>query len=368
MNNTQAQLIVGDSTSMSEIEDSSVQLVVTSPPYPMIAMWDDIFGNQDPRIKDSLDNNDCATCFELMHQIVDQVWREVERILIPGGIACINIGDATRTVDKNFQLFNNHSRIVQCFLKYGMQTLPTLIWRKQTNAPNKFMGSGMLSPGAYVTLEHEYILIFRKGRKREFKTQPEKLNRSRSAFFWEERNIWFSDVWFDLKGANQKIKTKNLRDRSGAFPFDLAYRLIQMFSVKNDTVVDPFLGAGTTSIASMASQRNSVGYEIDSNFTSTIVQAMLKSVESSNIYIEDRLKRHMEFVDERQKLKGPMGYENEVHGFPVMTRQETKSEFCFITDIESVSKNTIVGSYHVASDHTGGKKIRGNRGDSSASP
>ena len=76
------------------------------------------------------------------------------------------------------------SRIVKSFIDNGMQSLPNLIWRKPTNSPNKFMGSGMLSPGAYVTLEHEHILVFRKGMKREFKTDQEKLNRSKSAYFW----------------------------------------------------------------------------------------------------------------------------------------------------------------------------------------
>jgi DNA modification methylase len=93
-------------------------------------------------------------------------------------------------------------------LKLGFTNLPNILWRKQTNAPNKFMGSGMMPPGAYVTLEHEHILIFRNGGKRQFNSQKEKTNRRQSAFFWEERNQWFSDVWMDLKGARQKIADK----------------------------------------------------------------------------------------------------------------------------------------------------------------
>jgi modification methylase len=74
------------------------------------------------------------------------------RILIPGGIMCINIGDTTKTIDNKFCLYSNHSRILTHCLSLGFDNLPNIIWRKQTNAPNKFMGSGMLPVGAYVTL------------------------------------------------------------------------------------------------------------------------------------------------------------------------------------------------------------------------
>ena len=132
------------------------------------------------------------------------------------------------------------------------------------------MGSGMLPAGAYVTLEHEYILILRKGGKREFKKESDKQNRRESALFWEERNLWFSDIWFDIKGTPQTLGAQNLGDktarkRSGAYPFELAHRLINMYSVKGDRVLDPFLGTGTTMAAAMAAGRNSVGYEMDAS-------------------------------------------------------------------------------------------------------
>ncbi|MFW6335242.1 MAG: DNA methyltransferase, partial [Desulfosalsimonas sp.] len=111
---------------------------------------------------------------------------------------CVNIGDAVRKLGDSFSLYPNHSEIIRAFLSRGLTPLPAIIWRKQTNAPNKFMGSGMLPAGAYVTLEHEYVLIFRKGAKRQFATPAQKLNRKKSAIFWEERNQWYSDVWFDL--------------------------------------------------------------------------------------------------------------------------------------------------------------------------
>lgn len=153
---------------MSGIEDASVDLVVTSPPYPMIEMWDAMFAEQDASIDVTLIENQPEQAFERMHRLLDSVWQECFRVMRPAGILCINIGDATRTIAKEFRLYSNHSRILQSCLSLGLRNLPNIIWRKQTNAPNKFMGSGMLPAGAYVTLEHEYILIFRKEGKRLF--------------------------------------------------------------------------------------------------------------------------------------------------------------------------------------------------------
>ena len=133
------------------IEDESIDLVVTSPPYPMIEMWDEIMSLQNPFIKEALARNP-SEAFEMMHQELDEVWKECFRVLKEGGMMCINIGDATRTINKEFKLFNNHTRIVNSCLSIGFTNLPNIIWRKQTNAPNKFMGSGMLPCGAYVTL------------------------------------------------------------------------------------------------------------------------------------------------------------------------------------------------------------------------
>lgn len=180
---TTHQIITGAAQSMEQLRDSSVHLVVTSPPYPMIEMWDDVMSQQNTAIRTSLLKGEGPQAFELMHQELDKVWQEVDRVLVPGGLACINIGDATRTLDGVFALYPNHSRIISAFQNLGHANLPHILWRKPTNAPNKFMGSGMLPAGAYVTMEHEWIVIFRKGGRREFKTEHEKLLRRKSAFF-----------------------------------------------------------------------------------------------------------------------------------------------------------------------------------------
>jgi DNA modification methylase len=311
-----------DARHMAEVPDGSIDLVVTSPPYPMIEMWDDLFRKMDSDVNKYLSTQNGPGAFQAMHRLLDPVWHECFRVLRPGGLACINIGDATRTIDGHFALYTNHARILSAAGEIGFTSLPCIIWRKQTNAPNKFMGSGMLPAGAYVTLEHEYILILRKQGKREFKTAEEKQRRRESAIFWEERNLWFSDIWFDLKGTGQALADAKERQRSAAFPFELAYRLIHMFSVKADQVLDPFMGTGTTMAAAMAAGRNSMGYDTDPRLISAVQKSAHSAVLPTNQPAARRLARHQAFVEQRTADGKPLKYTNEPYGFPVVTRQE----------------------------------------------
>ncbi len=335
----------GNSKKMEQLSDESTDLVVTSPPYPMIEMWDDVFARQSAIVQKHLQQEDAWKTFEAMHCLMDKVWAEVFRILKPGGFACINIGDATRTIKETFCLYPNHSRILSAAMALGFTPLPCILWRKQTNAPNKFMGSGMLPAGAYVTLEHEYVLILRKKNKRSFQRPEQKKCRRESALFWEERNTWFSDVWFDIKGTRQGLGDKGARKRSAAFPFELAYRLINMYSVKGDLVVDPFLGMGTTALAAMAAGRNSAGYEIDSGLTPTIVDARQGLIVHARKVIEQRLAAHRDFVAAREQEKGPLKHENGHYGFPVMTAQEKELFINLPVALESKSSSCVEVSY-----------------------
>ena len=330
---TTHKILFQDSRDLKNIPSESVDLIVTSPPYPMIEMWDEMFSNQNPDIQGALTNGDGKLAYALMHEIFDSVWNEVFRVLKNGRFACINIGDATRTVQGNFCLYPNHARILTYLFSMGFSALPDILWRKQANTPNKFMGSGMLPAGAYVTLEHEYILIVRKGLKREFKTTEEKENRRKSALFWEERNIWFSDVWTDIKGKCQKLSNNMSRLRSAAFPYELAFRLINMYSVKGDVVLDPFLGTGTTTAAAMTSCRSSIGVEIDESFEQAIAPMACGIVNFSNDYLRDRLLRHFEFVKNRAENSGALKYTNKYYDFPVVTRQE---QFILFNDLQEV--------------------------------
>jgi DNA modification methylase len=340
-------IIVGKAQNMEQIQSESISLVVTSPPYPMIEMWDDIMSNQNPEIKIALEDKNGTLAYDLMHEELDKIWAEVNRVIIPGGFVCINIGDATRKINNEFALYPNHAKIINAFLKLGFSNLPNIIWRKQTNAPNKFMGSGMLPSGAYVTLEHEWILIFRKGSKRQFKTDDEKLKRKESSFFWEERNIWFSDLW-DLKGVKQKVNNAITRDRSAAFPFEIPYRLINMYSLKGDTILDPFLGTGTTILAAMVTERNSIGIEIDKSFLKVVTDNINNtSVKQFNNLIYSRLEQHQNFISNRTSdiSKKQIKHFNSFLNVPVMTSQETEIILSEITGIQMLSENEFLTTY-----------------------
>jgi DNA modification methylase len=330
---------------MKELADNSIDLVVTSPPYPMIEMWDEIFSSFQGDVKKLLAKGEGPAAFEAMHRVLDKVWKECYRVLKPGGFACINIGDATRTLKERFALYTNHARILTVTQNMGFSSLPCILWRKQTNAPNKFMGSGMLPAGAYVTLEHEYVLILRKGGKREFNQEADKKNRRESALFWEERNAWFSDVWFDIKGTVQSLGDKTARKRSAAYPFELAHRLINMYSVKGDQVLDPFLGTGTTMAAAMATARNSVGYEMDASLGPFISSMTNTLADSADQAIQQRLVRHISFVLERMETKGPLKHKNSHYGFPVMTAQEKELLFALPKKITKSPDHTFKVTY-----------------------
>ncbi len=341
---TSANVIAGDATDLGFLNEKSVDLVVTSPPYPMIEMWDDVFQRQRPAAEGALAAGDGPHAFEMMHELLDAAWVEVYRVLRPGGVACINIGDATRTIDGDFRLYSNHSRILSSLLGMGFVALPDILWRKPTNAPNKFLGSGMLPGGAYVTYEHEYILIVRKGSRREFRAAEEKSRRRESAFFWEERNLWFSDVWFDIRGAGQELVDEASRKRSGAFPFELAYRLVCMYSIKGDTVLDPFGGTGITAAAALAAARNAISVELDPALL-PVARSLLQALPKfANEHVRRRLQRHVEFAQNRIAEGGAFKHLNRNYGFPVVTSQERE---LLLNDVLSVTNDdgSIIAQY-----------------------
>jgi DNA modification methylase len=323
---------------MNELSSNSIDLMVTSPPYPMIEMWDTLFASLNNNIKHSFEEEDGKRAFNLIHEELDKVWCEVARVLKNGGIACVNIGDATRKIGDNFQLYPNHVKISTSFQNYGFIVLPYILWRKPTNSPNKFLGSGMIPPNAYVTLEHEYILIFRKGATKR-NLLPKSENRYNSAFFWEERNNWFSDVWEDIKGVSQNLtkyssNQNDLRKRSAAFPLDLPYRLINMFSLYKDVVLDPFWGTGTTTIAAMISARNSIGYELNSEFMNVFRDYIKTIKELNNEINENRLQRHLDYINQYSKKNKEVKYNATNYNFPVITKQEQGILFYIIKEYQ----------------------------------
>lgn len=318
---TRHHAIVGDARTLP-LADESVSLVVTSPPYPMVEMWDDVFSTLSETVAASLDAGDGQAAFDAMHDVLHETWVEVERVLEPGGIACINVGDATRTIDGSFRLYPNHARILESLQTVGLNPLPDVLWRKPTNSAAKFMGSGTRPPNAYVTLEHEYILVARKGGLR----RPDPECRDRSAFFWEERNEWFSDVW-TFTGQRQDGAAGG-RDRTGAYPRLLPSRLINMYSVQGDTVLDPFWGTGTTTRAAMCSRRNSVGIELDPDLVTDFDPGDIPA--ESRARSRARLTAHAEFVANRGEAPG---YEASHYDTRVITNGERDIRLPIATDV-----------------------------------
>ena len=286
---TKHKIIIGGSQQMPELTDGSVHLMVTSPPYPMIHMWDELFCWADPKIAKLWQNlqidkreETVRQIYDAMHDYLAMVWQETFRVLCDGGIACINIGDATRSINGKFRLFPNHSRITEICEKIGFTTLPYILWKKPTTKPKykgkgAFLGSGFLPPNAYVTLDCEFILLFRKGNLRKFPVHDP--DRYDSAFTKPQRDEWFSQIW-SLKGTRQT--ESDLKRRTAAFPGEIAERLIKMFSIKGDTVLDPFLGSGTTIKLAMQNERNSIGYETDQN----LIPIISKKIDSCKADIE----------------------------------------------------------------------------------
>jgi site-specific DNA-methyltransferase (cytosine-N4-specific) len=315
---TDHRVVVGDARSLESLADDAVELVVTSPPYPMIEMWDETFAALDGRVGDALEAGAGRAAFEAMHSVLDDVWAEVARVLVPGGLACVVVGDATRSLEE-FRVYPNHARVLEALERNGLDPLPDVLWRKPTNSGAKFMGSGMLPPNAYATLEHEYVLVARNGPPRSF--EPNADRRYEAAYFWEERNRWFSDVWTDLPGEPQALAVDAGRDRSGAFPLAVPYRLICMYSVYGDRVLDPFWGTGTTTLAAMAAGRSSVGVELDPEVAAAFADRVDALPETSSRLARDRLAAHRAFVRDRET---PPEYRAVHYDTRVVTGQERR--------------------------------------------
>jgi modification methylase len=285
MPQTNHKIVLGSSQQMPEIPDCTIHLMVTSPPYPMVQMWDKQFGEADPKIAalwQKLEKNSqeetVAEIYGAMHNNLAKVWAEILRVLVDGGIACINIGDATRSINGRFRVFPNHARIIEHCERLGFTTLPYILWKKPTTKPTykgkgAFLGSGFLPPNAYVTLDCEFILIFRKGKLRHF--PPKDPRRYESVLTKKQRDEWFSQIW-QVTGTRQTAD--ELERRTAAYPDEIADRLIKMFSIKGDTILDPFVGSGTTVKVAAQNERNSIGYETDPKLMSTITKKINKSM------------------------------------------------------------------------------------------
>lgn len=306
---TQHEFLTEDSRSL-DFPDSD--LVVTSPPYPMVEMWDDLF--EEWTGKPVL--SDPQYVFRQSHRHLERAWGRVIDSLSPGGVLCINIGDATRTAG-DYQIWPNRDQIVSRLS--ALRFLGEIVWKKPSNSPSPFMGSGCSPPNQYVTLDHEHILIFRKG--------PNPESDPSSSYFWNERNRWFSDIW-EVGSASQE--SAGNRDTSAAFPLELPLRLIYMYSKRGDTVLDPFAGTGTTGIASMIAGRNSVCVDVESSMREEWESRKDRVTDLSKTWTNRRIENHLKTVCDRE----PEHF-NSTHKTSVVTKPEEDLELWQVSGVGS---------------------------------
>lgn len=250
---TKHTIINGDSRQMNELKDESVHLIVTSPPY-----W---------QLKDYGTENQIGfhDDYETYINHLNLTWQECFRVLHKGCRLCINIGDqfARSTYYGRYKIIPIHTEIIKFCEMIGFDFMGQIIWQKvttmNTSGGASIMGSYPNPRNGIVKLDFEYILLFKKQGNAPKPTKEQKEN---SAMTNEEWNTYFSGHWY-FSGAKQD---KHL----AMFPEELPHRLIEMFSFPSETVLDPFMGSGTTALAARNLNRNSIGYEINSDFVPII--------------------------------------------------------------------------------------------------
>jgi len=257
-------VINGDARDLSYIADESTHLAVTSPPYWTLK-----------RYNEGLDQLGHIEDYEEFLQELNRVWKELYRILVPGGRLVCVVGDVCLSRKKHGRhvVVPLHSDIsVQC-RKIGFDNLNPVIWHKISNATyeinngSKFLGKPY-EPNAIIKNDIEFILMQRKpGGYRK----PTAKQRELSMISKEDFNEWFQQIW-NISGAST-------REHPAPYPLELANRLVRMFSFVGDTVIDPFCGTGTTMLAAMKANRNSIGIEIDKEYASNIMKRLSSEID-----------------------------------------------------------------------------------------
>ena len=265
---TNHKIIFGDSRSLNKIKDKSVQLIITSPPY-----W---------QLKDYGSDNQIGfnDSYEDYINNLNLVWSECYRVLADGCRLCINIGDqfARSVYYGRYKVIPIRTEIIRFCETIGMDYMGAIIWQKtttmNTSGGGAVMGSFPYPRNGILKIDYEFILIFKK-----LGTPPKvtKEQKQKSIISKEEWNKYFSSHW-NFNGTKQ---FKHI----AMFPEELPKRLIKMFSFADETVLDPFAGSGTTSLAAMKLGRNSIGYEINQDFL-PIMQEKFSSVTPMDFNIE----------------------------------------------------------------------------------
>ncbi len=264
---TTHRLVQGDARHLSFIKDKSVHLAVTSPPYWTLKRY-----NENPNQLGHISD------YETFLLEITQVWKEIYRILVPGGRLVCVVGDVclSRRNYGRHVVFPLHSDIAVICRKIGFDNLNPIIWHKISNAKyevsngSKFLGKPY-EPNSIIKNDIEFILMQRKAGGYR---QPTEHQRKLSMISKEEYGKWFQQFW-NITGAST-------REHPAPFPLEIAYRLVRMFSFSGDTIIDPFCGTGTTMVAAMKAGRNSIGIEIDPEYCKMAEERLRK--ENSDMF------------------------------------------------------------------------------------
>jgi len=248
---TTHRLHLGDARDLTWLEDESVHLVVTSPPYWTLKEYRHHSG-QMGHIED----------YENFLEELDRVWAQCRRVLVPGGRICCVVGDVClprRRVGRH-HVVPLHADIQVRARRLGLDCLSPIYWNKIANGVTEAAGNGAgfygkpYQPGAIVKNDVEFILFLRKGG--EYR-KPKPLQKALSMLTKQEMQSWWLPIWTDLRGASAR------NGHPAPYPVALAERLIRMFSFAGDTVLDPFSGTCATAVAAYRAGRNSANNEID---------------------------------------------------------------------------------------------------------
>jgi modification methylase len=262
---------------MDWLSAESIHLAVTSPPYWTLKKYND----HPDQLGDLAD-------YESFLDELDKVWTHIFRALVPGGRLVVVVGDVCLSRRKNkgrHQVVPLHADISVRARRLGFDYLTPIYWQKISNANYEVErggGGGFLGkpfePNAVIKNDTEYVLFLRKPGGYRKPTDDQRL---RSKLTKEEHAQWFRSVWTDVPGAST-------RDHPAPFPVELAHRLVRMFSFTDDTVLDPFLGTGTTSLAAMQAGRNSIGVEIDPQYLTLAETRIRATVDQMTLFDADR--------------------------------------------------------------------------------
>jgi modification methylase len=267
---TRHRIIIGDCRQMQEVADESVHLVVTSPPYWQL---------KDYGAPEQIGYHDT---YEDYINHLNLVWQECGRVLYPGCRLCVNIGDqfARAVYYGRYKIMPIRTEIIKFCETIGFDYMGAVIWQKVTTCNTSggatIMGSFPFPRNGMLKLDYEFILIF----KRPGAAPPRSAEvKEQSRMTTEEWNTYFQGHW-NFPGEKQ---SKHL----AMFPEELPRRLLKMFTFVGETVLDPFLGSGTTSLAAKNLGRNSVGYEINKEFVPVIEEKL--GVRQGELFAEDEI-------------------------------------------------------------------------------